>query len=147
MTDPMTFFSLSRAATRSWYRPTGSSMRFSTRTPVCSTRLLLSGRRFKVSESFRAPKIFDLLSTAMNEMSTLLFVPRLQSRPFISMPTTTEALGCGPLNGAANTRIVNPLTCSGLFDRLEHLGRHPAGLGGFGAACPWASRSRGANGP
>ena len=90
-------------------------MRFSTRTPLCSTRAFVSGLRFRVSESLRAPKTFDLLSTAMNEISTLLFCSSERSRPLISTPTMTDAFGCGPLNGAAKTRMVRPLTCSGLF--------------------------------
>ena len=43
------------------------------------------------------------------------FASSLRSRPRISVPTSTEAFDSVPLNGAAKTCIVTPLTGSGLF--------------------------------
>src|SRR5713226_8248865 len=78
-------------------------------------RVLVSGLRFvHVTESVLPCLILPFVSTAMYETSTLLFGTTRRSRPRISMPSNTEALGAAPLNGAANTWIVIPLIGSGL---------------------------------
>ena len=137
MTEPDEVLRACRARPRATGSdPTGRSMRFSTRTPDCSTRAFVSGRRLSVSESLRAPKIFDLVSTAMNEMSTLLLVPRLRSRPLSSTPTSTEALGCGPLNGRGEYTHGEAAHLQRAVEGLEHLLRHPAGLRASPPASP-----------
>jgi len=65
--------------------------------------------------SLRAILTFDWRSVATNETSTLLFEPTARSRPFSSIATTTDAFFFDPFRGAANRRIVRPLTGSGLF--------------------------------
>ena len=90
-------------------------MRFSKRMPVCSTRALVSGFRFSVTVSVLPPLIFPLASIAKYVSSRIFaFGAGFRSRPRISTPNSTEAFGAVPLNGAANTCIVNPLTGSGL---------------------------------
>ena len=78
-------------------------------------RVFVSGRMFAiVSASVLPPRTLPFASIATYDSSSFVFGLSCRSRPRISTPNSTDAFGAVPLNGAANTCIVRPLTGSGL---------------------------------
>ena len=66
------------------------------------------------SASVLPPRTLPLASIARYDSRILEFASTFMSRPRSSTPNSTDAFGATPLNGAANTCIVRPLTGSGL---------------------------------
>ena len=125
--DPTRPPPLSRAATRSWYRPGGNCSRVATRTPVCTNRSRFSGLSARLTTLRSPPRFLPLTSTAVVTNSRSVssrpsFSMKSKSRPSASIVTDTAVFLSVPLNGAAKALIVSPLIGMGLSSASRSAG-------------------------